>query len=97
MSESEQKGRFNVAKRTIEIFSAGCSVCDEAVQAVREAACSSCDVQVRSMADPQVAAAAKRYGIQSVPAVVIDGKLAGCCQSGGIDLAELRSLGLGQA
>lgn len=49
------------------------------------------------MNDPVTAAAAKRYGIQSLPAVVIDGQLAGCCQRGGLDLAELRSLGLGQA
>lgn len=86
-----------MARRKIEIFSAGCSVCEEGIQAVREAACSSCDVQVRSMNDPQVAEDAKRYGIRSLPAVVIDGQLANCCQSGGIDIAELRSLGLGQA
>lgn len=86
-----------MAKRRIEIFSAGCSVCEEGIQQVREAACSSCDVQVRSMGDPQTAADAKLYGIQSLPAVVIDGQLANCCQRGGIDLAELRSLGLGQA
>lgn len=86
-----------MADRKIEIFSAGCSVCEEGIQAVREAACPSCDVQVRSMNDPQAAADAKRYGVRSLPAVVIDGQLAGCCQKGGIDLAELRNLGLGQA
>lgn len=86
-----------MAKRTIEIFSAGCSVCEEGIQAIREAACSSCDVQVRSMNDPQTAADAKRYSIQSLPAVVLDGQLANCCKHGGIDLVELRSLGLGQA
>ena len=85
-----------MAQRKIEIFSAGCSVCEEGIQAVREAACSSCDVEVRSMNDPAAAADAKRYGVKSLPAVVINGQLANCCQSGGIDLAELRSLGLGQ-
>ena len=86
-----------MAKRRIEVFSAGCSVCEEGIQAVRDAACSSCEVEVRSMKDPQVAADAKRYGIKSLPAVVINGQLASCCQGRGIDLAELRSLGLGQA
>lgn len=86
-----------MAKRKIEIFSAGCSVCEEGIQAVREAACSSCEVEVRSMSDPKVATDAKRYGINSLPAVVIDGQLASCCQGRGIDLGVLRSLGLGQA
>ena len=86
-----------MANRRIEIFSAGCSVCEEGIQAVRDAACSSCDVEVRSMNDPKVAADAKRYGVKSLPAVVINGQLASCSQGGGIDLAELRSLGLGQA
>lgn len=86
-----------MAKRKVEIFSAGCSVCDEAIQAVREAACSSCEVEVRSMSDPKAAADARRLGIKSLPAVAINGQLAGCCQGGGVDLAELRSLGLGQA
>lgn len=86
-----------MAKRRIEIFSAGCVVCADGIQAVKEAACSSCEIEVRSMNEPKVAAAAKRLGIKSLPAVVIDGQLATCCQGGGIDLAQLRSLGLGQA
>lgn len=83
--------------RRVEIFSAGCGLCTEAVDAVRAAACPSCGVEVRDMNDPAVAADAKRYGITSVPAVVIDGVLANCCKQGGIDLDELRRMGLGQA
>lgn len=49
------------------------------------------------MNDPKVAADAERLGIKSLPAVVINGQLASCCQGRGVDLAELRSLGLGQA
>ncbi|HEX9670975.1 MAG TPA: hypothetical protein VGC93_15995 [Thermoanaerobaculia bacterium] len=49
------------------------------------------------MHEPAVAEAAARYGIESLPAVVIDGQLAGCCAGRGIDLGELRGLGLGQA
>jgi glutaredoxin 3 len=83
--------------RTVEIFSAGCPCCDEAIQAVKAVACSNCGVQVLDMKDPAVAAKAKQYGIKRVPAVVIDGKLADCCAAGGIDLDVLRSMGLGQA
>lgn len=81
--------------KNVEVFTAGCPCCDEAVTAVKAAACSGCNVQVRDMKDPSVAADAKRYGIKRVPAVVIDGKLADCCASGGIDIDTLRSMGLG--
>jgi glutaredoxin 3 len=83
--------------RAIEVFSAGCACCDEALKAVKAAAFSSCNVVVRDMKDPKIAADAKRHGIKRVPAVVIDGKLADCCASGGIDLGVLRSMGLGVA
>ena len=33
-------------KRNIEVFSAGCPVCDAAVQRIKALACSSCDVTV---------------------------------------------------
>lgn len=81
--------------RTIEVFSAGCAFCEEAVHAVQAAACKNCNVVVRDMKDPQVAADAKKYGIGRVPAVVVDGKLADCCKAGGVDLAVLKSMGLG--
>ncbi len=86
-----------MTKRTIEVFSAGCACCDEAIAAVRDAACSSCDVQVLDMKDPKVAARAKQLGIHRVPAVVVDGTLADCCATGEIDLEMLRSVGLGVA
>ena len=82
--------------RRVEVFSAGCPCCDEVVAAVRGAACPSCTVEVRDMRDPAVAAAAKALGISRVPAVTIDGKLAGCCDTG-IDISELRRMGLGTA
>jgi hypothetical protein len=53
------------AKRKIEIFSAGCATCDEAVAMVKRVACSSCDVEVLDMRDPAVAAKAKSYGVRS--------------------------------
>ena len=86
-----------MAKRKVEIFSAGCDLCLEAIEAVKAAACPSCGVEVRDMMDPQVAAQAKAYGINRVPAVVIDGQLAGCCAKGKIDIDQLKALGLGQA
>lgn len=86
-----------MSKRTIEVFSAGCACCDEAVQAVRDASCDSCNVVVLDMQDPEVAARAKQLGIHRVPAVVIDGQLADCCATGEVDVEVLRSMGLGVA
>ncbi len=82
-------------KRKIEIFSAGCPACDEAVQMVNALACPSCDIQVLDMQQDDVATRAKEYGIQSVPAVVIDGKLSDCCTGRGIDEATLKANGVG--
>jgi glutaredoxin len=82
--------------RTIEIFSAGCPACEEAVQLVNRIACSSCDVSVLDMRDAEVAARAKELGIRSIPAVLIDGVLADCCSGRGPEEATLRAAGLGQ-
>jgi glutaredoxin 3 len=83
-------------KRTIEIFSAGCSVCQETVELVNRMACLSCDVTVLDMHNPEVARRAKSLGIRSVPAVVINGTLADCCAGRGVDEASLRAAGIGQ-
>ena len=82
-------------KRKIEIFSAGCSVCQETVQLVQALACPSCEVNILNMKEPAVASRAKDLGIRSVPAVVIDGKVADCCAGRGPDRATLRAAGLG--
>ncbi len=82
-------------KRKIEVFSAGCPVCEETVELVNRAACSSCEISVLEMNDPQVAKRAKDLGIRSVPSVVIDGKLADCCAGRGPDEKTLRVAGLG--
>src|SRR5262249_4477441 len=82
-------------KRTVEIFSAGCSVCEETVTIVKQAACPSCEVTVLDMHSPEVARRAKSLGIRSLPAVVINGTLADCCAGRGVDEATLRAAGLG--
>jgi len=85
-----------MTKRTIEIFSAGCPACEEAVTRVRALACPSCEIVVLDMTRAEVAQRAKTLGIKTVPAVVIDGALADCCAGRGPDEAALRAAGLGQ-
>jgi glutaredoxin len=85
------------AKRTIEIFSAGCPACEDTIGLVNRMACPSCEVTVHDMKQPDVASRAKRLGIRSVPAVVINGQLADRCAGQGPDEETLRTAGLGQA
>jgi len=82
--------------RKIEVFSAGCAVCDDTIALINSIACPSCEVEILDMHRSEVSKKAKRYGIRSVPAVVIDGTLADCCAGRGPDEAALRAAGLGQ-
>ena len=84
------------AKRTIEVFSAGCPACEDTIALVNRVACPSCEVTVLDMHNPDVASRAKHLGIRSVPAVVINGQLAECCAGQGPDEPTLRAAGLGQ-
>jgi glutaredoxin 3 len=81
-------------KRKIEIFSAGCPVCQEAVKMVQNLTCSDCEVNILDMNDPAIASRAKGLGVRSVPAVAIDGKLADCCAGRGPDAATLKAAGI---
>ncbi len=54
-------------KRTVEIFVAGCPVCQDTVDLVKRVACPSCAVDVLNMNDPNVANRARGLGIQAVP------------------------------
>jgi hypothetical protein len=58
------------AKRRVEIFSAGCPVCEDTIALINRLACASCEVTVLDMRNPDVASLAKRIGVRSVPAVV---------------------------
>lgn len=83
-------------KRIIEIFTAGCPCCDEAVTLVQDMICPSCDLQVLDLrTEPAAQAKAKQYGLKRVPSVVVNGFLADCCQLGAVDPNRLRALGVG--
>lgn len=83
------------AKRKIEIFSAGCSVCADTIAQIEALACSSCEVEVLDLQEEVVAKRATRLGLRSIPAVLIDGALADCCNGRGVDMAVLQAAGLG--
>jgi glutaredoxin 3 len=77
-------------KHRIEVFSAGCDICKQTIDLVSTLAGSESDVVVHDMQQPENARRAHGYGVRSVPAVVIDGKLAGCCTGSGPEEQVLR-------
>jgi len=94
-SGAHKENKMTANKRNVEVFSAGCGMCDETIALVQSLACGSCDVVVHDMHKPEVAAKAKRYGVRSIPAVVVDGKLAECCAGRGPEEHALRAAGIG--
>lgn len=90
-----------MAKRKVEVFTAGCPVCDDAVKTVKSLACPSCEVVVydlnKGCATNECLEKATAYGIKRLPAIAVDGRLVECCAQGGVDAATLRNAGVGRA
>jgi glutaredoxin 3 len=82
-------------KRRVEVFSAGCPVCEPAVELVRELACPDCEVIVYDLRS-EAADKAKHYGLKTVPAVVVNEALVSCCDNRGPNEQELKRAGIGQ-
>jgi glutaredoxin len=82
-------------KRQVEVFTAGCPVCDDTIELVRRIASDSCEVTVIDVRDAAVARRARTLGVRSVPAVAVNGTLADCCRRGPTE-ADLRRAGVGQ-
>lgn len=84
----------------IEVFIAGCPLCDEAVKTVKEAACPNCEITVYDLREGcetmECREKAAAYGVARVPAVVVDGKLCSCCEGSKVDAASLRAAGVGR-
>ena len=59
--------------RTVEIFSAGCGLCTDIIDKVKEFACYDCVVIVRDTHDSATIERTKHLGIKSLPALYVDG------------------------
>jgi glutaredoxin len=77
-------------KYKIEIFSAGCKTCHETIATVKKVVGAEHEVIVHDMHQEAIASRAAQHGVKSVPAVVINGKLAGCCAGRGVEERVLR-------
>lgn len=89
-----------MANRQVEVFSAGCYVCEKVVSQINELACPNCEVVVYDLKEKCETNVcenkAKAYGVKSLPAVAIDGELVDCCKNKGVDFEALKKAGLGQ-
>ncbi|MDR4483965.1 MAG: thioredoxin family protein [Nitrospirales bacterium] len=81
--------------RQVEIFSAGCQVCDDTITLVKQLACPSCEITVLNMNDQTVSSRARALGIRTIPAVLVDGQLIECCAENGPSERVLRATGIG--
>lgn len=76
---------------------AGCATCQDAIEAVKREACSSCETIVHDMNDRLIARRAKEPRIRSVPAIVIDRKLASRRAGRGVNIGVLKDAELRKA
>lgn len=97
---STNKNMETQTKRKIEVFTAGCTVCEPIVEMVKGMACSDCDVVIYNLSNScetkECIEKVKSYGIKALPAIAVNGKLLNCCQNKGISAEELRNAGIGQ-
>jgi protein-disulfide isomerase len=81
-------------KRKVEVFVAGCPLCDETVKLVKDLSCSSCDVTIYNLKENGMDKA-NEYGVTSVPTVAVNGKILDCCKRGKPTADDLRAAGIG--
>ena len=81
-------------KRQVEIFTADCPLCDETVKLVKDLACSSCQVSVYDLRKKADLAKAEQYGVNSVPALAVNGRLV---LTGKPNTEQLQAVGIGQS
>lgn len=92
----DEEGMMATRTRKVEVFTAGCPICEPAVELVRRIAGSDDDVTIHDVnSDPQAAARARAANVTRLPTVLVDGRPAGCCQMGPVTEADLRAAGVG--
>ena len=88
-------------KRQIEIFTAGCPVCEPVVHLVRETACENCEITIHNLSEQCESKICVRkmeeYGVKRLPAIAVNGKLIGCCKNVDITRQDLINAGIGSS
>ena len=90
---------MTTTKRKVEVFTAGCPVCEDAVKLVEELACKDCEIIVYNLNElcesDECLEKIKTYNITRVPAVTVDGRLADCCKVGPVTSEGLKAARVG--
>ena len=81
--------------RTVEVFTAGCPLCEPVVALVQRIACGQCEVTIHNLHEPVGARRAQEAQVHRAPMVLVDGKPAECCAVGPVTEAGLRAAGIG--
>jgi glutaredoxin 3 len=64
-----------VRRRQVEIFSAGCPLCEQTIHLIQRVAGDLCDITIFRVRSDSATMRARALGIRSFPAVVVDGEL----------------------
>lgn len=88
-------------KRQIEIFTAGCPVCEPVVQLVKDTVCENCEITVYNLSEQCESKICvkkmEEYGVKRLPAIAVNGELIGCCKNAGITKEDLINAGIGSS
>jgi len=82
-------------KKQVDIFTAGCPVCEPVVQLVKATAGANCNITVYNLSESRHKDILKKYKLTRLPAVAVDGKLLDCCKNIGITKEDLINTGIG--
>lgn len=67
---------MSTTQKKIEVFTAGCPLCNETLQLVKEAVSGcGCEVTERRCSGDECCDEAKQYKVRAVPTVVVDGEI----------------------
>lgn len=88
-------------QRIVEVFTAGCPLCSPVLELVKRTADSRCDIIAHNLAATAAGSPALRrarlLGVESLPAVAVNGTLLACCRGGSITPEALEAAGIGRA
>lgn len=88
-------------KRRVEVFTAGCPICEKTVNVVKSLACPRCEVYVYDLregcATNECREKAARYSVTAVPAVAVNGVVLDCCRREPITPDRLSAAGIAQS
>tara|TARA_R110001592_G_scaffold45430_2_gene145169 strand:- start:8059 stop:8328 length:270 start_codon:yes stop_codon:yes gene_type:complete len=86
-------------EKQIEIFTAGCPVCEPVVQLVKDTAGTNCEITIHNLSEQceskVCVSKMEIYGVKRLPAIAVDGKLINCCKNVTITKDDLVNAGIG--